>query len=728
MDTINLYKQQLKKAEDILSFEQVDAILDKVPINHPKLTNRKTAFVWSSALVFISLTIFGVWQASHNKPLKRDSMNEDYLHRSEHPAISQNSIPNPIIIPDTQTTKDLFDDFSPNDSVKEPVRRHDTSKAVEPVIVQTPAIQPNRTIDKKQRLRDHIDPSNAVSPINQLKQFGLYVYDDVVLFSHASPLGSTEIYIDGQGTFSHSNRGTIPKAVRDQELPVVISAPGTLIYQHEDWDSIRLVNSQLQGIRVNYPLGRYPYTVWWFDKTIVDAGSQDDVFSTATLSLEDILADSSSLRKLSYVHHSAGKTLYFDQQFIRASKDMIKKLNIRFNENTIHYKKGLSEFRGKHASSYSDVHRRYTHRYMKNTPPSFITREYKHHTEISEFISSNNRENDSRQFFYANKHRMVAVSIGEIQGCKIVFWYENLKRLNDILEQAQARQVEEYMSYISKLNLAPSLPQKINTESYLKKMLAFSKIGVSTSEMLDLSPKTLKKLGIMDDQGYVRYNLNIGKWTEVNYTFHKDDVELNLRQNNVETADSIIPAYVTDGLGHLYRLSFLNAEDYQVQNLVPVYVKSDYTYHLSDNYQNKAHPDCIFWFVPSNAFLSLLPDEVADQIRNELLMYKANEEKGSIEPDSTPCVYFNSCEIEEAGFNYTVYPNPTQSRIFVQFDSNWVAGKIRVFSLSGELLHTHEVKGKLEAIDLSALASGVYYLEATSLNQKRLSKRIFISR
>jgi len=71
-----------------------------------------------------------------------------------------------------------------------------------------------------------------------------------------------------------------------------------------------------------------------------------------------------------------------------------------------------------------------------------------------------------------------------------------------------------------------------------------------------------------------------------------------------------------------------------------------------------------------------------------------------------------------------VYPNPTKDKIFIDFSENEVL-KIQLYSVSGQLVleENFSTNNASPAVDLSALASGVYHLRLIS-DEKQMVKKI----
>jgi len=69
-------------------------------------------------------------------------------------------------------------------------------------------------------------------------------------------------------------------------------------------------------------------------------------------------------------------------------------------------------------------------------------------------------------------------------------------------------------------------------------------------------------------------------------------------------------------------------------------------------------------------------------------------------------------------YNFTIYPNPTENKLFIKNNSNEVE-QIRLFSLDGKLIKTYISKSE---IDVSFLKEGLYFIQITSEGKSAVEK------
>ncbi len=87
--------------------------------------------------------------------------------------------------------------------------------------------------------------------------------------------------------------------------------------------------------------------------------------------------------------------------------------------------------------------------------------------------------------------------------------------------------------------------------------------------------------------------------------------------------------------------------------------------------------------------------------------------------DYTPINTFNtlSCRLaEEAVLEFSIYPNPVNSELNVNFEESIENGILQIFNYTGALLHTETVNGYGTNVDLSTLPAGMYFITITADN------------
>lgn len=99
-----------------------------------------------------------------------------------------------------------------------------------------------------------------------------------------------------------------------------------------------------------------------------------------------------------------------------------------------------------------------------------------------------------------------------------------------------------------------------------------------------------------------------------------------------------------------------------------------------------------------------------------------SQEAKALYPD-TNCgwYFFGINELKSTDDKLDVYPVPANSILKLK---ELVSGKIRIFNSLGEVALLDENKGKIEEIDLSKLAPGIYFLELESGKKRRTAKII----
>lgn len=164
----------------------------------------------------------------------------------------------------------------------------------------------------------------------------------------------------------------------------------------------------------------------------------------------------------------------------------------------------------------------------------------------------------------------------------------------------------------------------------------------------------------------------------------------------------------------------------KINTLIPILVRANRedTSSFKGISEHNWRPDVILWYEPSEALFSLLPNEIADEIRNEYAAIQRHE--------SVPfCKHFESCEITTGKIkSYTIYPNPCEDELKLtmdlQVDRTFT---ISLHDISGNEVRNYgerlQLKGEEEYhFSLNGLNSGMYMLLITSSKGEYIVQRI----
>lgn len=99
--------------------------------------------------------------------------------------------------------------------------------------------------------------------------------------------------------------------------------------------------------------------------------------------------------------------------------------------------------------------------------------------------------------------------------------------------------------------------------------------------------------------------------------------------------------------------------------------------------------------------------------------------------DTSSCFSFNTVASRDEAHNQlmTVYPNPSQGKIFLQFKGvvPQLNAIVEIYNLQGRVISQFKVNNPLREIDLQGLAGGIYYLKYSS-SQVSYVKKIIIEK
>jgi hypothetical protein len=175
-----------------------------------------------------------------------------------------------------------------------------------------------------------------------------------------------------------------------------------------------------------------------------------------------------------------------------------------------------------------------------------------------------------------------------------------------------------------------------------------------------------------------------------------------------------------------------------IDRLIPVYVGTSEKYRLSDYFNDYFHPDCIFWYEPTEEFLALLPEGIREQLKYELTLIPndaqassqlTSENKNDNSKETTKqCVYLDPCSDIKANLKgVKLYPNPTNAEVTLEITANESAkGTVSVSNLAGQELKSvtlDDIRNGTQ-IDLSDLPSGIYLVTLLTNDGDKITRRV----
>ncbi|MFA9391267.1 MAG: T9SS type A sorting domain-containing protein [Prolixibacteraceae bacterium] len=206
----------------------------------------------------------------------------------------------------------------------------------------------------------------------------------------------------------------------------------------------------------------------------------------------------------------------------------------------------------------------------------------------------------------------------------------------------------------------------------------------------------------------------------------KDTVKAN------DTNGELIPMLITNSEGeNLLKMAFPEMKlktlfsqrfSKDFKTLLPVVLKKDVFGH------NMPKEDIVYWFLPTDDFFNLLPQNVSEELLTEY-DYIWAENKSVLEKPE--CKYFEECKNTLDVFDFKVFPNPANSTATISFTLNeQVDGRITLVDLAGrerQVLQsqTSFTKGSHRMdVDVSTVPEGIYLI--TLFSDKGIQTQRFI--
>jgi hypothetical protein len=180
----------------------------------------------------------------------------------------------------------------------------------------------------------------------------------------------------------------------------------------------------------------------------------------------------------------------------------------------------------------------------------------------------------------------------------------------------------------------------------------------------------------------------------------------NISSTTICLGDSVSMDQFVASNGYWSQVTWIDA--YYNGVMIESFALFDGTFNFYRNYSFAPTESGILYFMVLSA---------QDQQGNALGCYQ-NQNAVSIPIEIT--VNTPPCNLANAGFEISgleYYPNPVRDVFTIE--ANEIINGIQVYNVQGQLVATKSIHAKKDAIDLSALASGVYFLKIDSVGKSK---------
>jgi hypothetical protein len=79
------------------------------------------------------------------------------------------------------------------------------------------------------------------------------------------------------------------------------------------------------------------------------------------------------------------------------------------------------------------------------------------------------------------------------------------------------------------------------------------------------------------------------------------------------------------------------------------------------------------------------------------------------------------------GLNILIYPNPSNSKVFIENDGQVVLSKIKLIDMLGRDIKTFSVSQITNGLDVSGVDAGNYFVQFTTVDNQQFVKRLIVN-
>jgi surface protein len=82
---------------------------------------------------------------------------------------------------------------------------------------------------------------------------------------------------------------------------------------------------------------------------------------------------------------------------------------------------------------------------------------------------------------------------------------------------------------------------------------------------------------------------------------------------------------------------------------------------------------------------------------------------------------------EAIGFNILIYPNPSNSKVFIENDGQVILSEIKLIDMLGRDIKTLSASQITKGLDVSGIEAGNYFVQFTTVNDQQFVKRLIVN-
>lgn len=317
-----------------------------------------------------------------------------------------------------------------------------------------------------------------------------------------------------------------------------------------------------------------------------------------------------------------------------------------------------------------------------------------------------------------------------------IFWYPYSPAIQSILTKEENKLMEQRLAKVD-----PSVRYGYIRPEYenIQNLLLEESPTAESLNAFEPSPEIMEKMGItILPNGSIQvkhlYEPNallldeFSKERTMVFEFKKDVQLDSAEAYHLKVChDNLV--YITDDLGLATKMIREQEEEYSMNELIPVLIRSGQPYSLYDKIHRYYRPDIILWYRPTAAFLELIESEGQFALLDEVESFEIEDSVYKKED----CRFTEICRNKAGVFNnHSIYPNPASGYSnFMWTAQESSSYSITLYALNGQKVRSFEnqkaVIGKnTYQMDISNLPPGVYMVILRSEKGDEIHERLVV--
>jgi surface protein len=166
----------------------------------------------------------------------------------------------------------------------------------------------------------------------------------------------------------------------------------------------------------------------------------------------------------------------------------------------------------------------------------------------------------------------------------------------------------------------------------------------------------------------------------------------------------------------------------QVTDMAYMFIDATSFNQSLNNWDVSQVTDMRFMFNDASSFNQDISMWCVEQIPNEPQDFAVNSAlQNNFLPNWGAECNLSTTNPEAIGLNILIYPNPSNSKVFIENDGQIILSKIKLIDMLGREIKTFSASQITHGLDVSGVDAGNYFVQFTTVDNQQFVKRLIVN-